>query len=216
MVERHLYRQEIEELLAARWAPRNINMFLARQHTDYAPVPERTLRRYRAKRLAGRMRQAAQYEKLLEDDHVLLDTIRMKAGLVLFQQQRLDRAIEMEEQLGGIVLDQVGKEAERLVRMLDSYEQSLQLHGVLPRDSRTLASGGVHVAQQNVTVLVTKQIVEEVDRLVERIPEEVRAPLGSALQVQRLAESDERIKKIETEVQSRASAAVDVDGSVDE
>src|SRR5690242_16339533 len=112
----------------------------------------------------------------------------MKAGLVLFQQQRLDRTIDMESQLGGVILDQVGKEAERLVRMLDSYEQSLQLLGVLPRDPGTLASGAINLTQQNFVVTVTRQVNEEVGRLIEQIPEELRGPLGSALEKQRLAE----------------------------
>lgn len=141
--------------------------------------------------------------------------VRMKAGLILFQQQRLDRAIEMEDQLGGVVLDQVGKGIERLAKLADSYEQSLQLLGVLPRDPGTLVPGALKLTQHNVTVFVAKQINEEVSRLVERIPEELRAPLGHALEAARLAESNDRLKEIEARVRSRAPAPIDVDESAD-
>jgi hypothetical protein len=209
-VQQHRYRQEIEDLLAAGWTPRNLNAFMRRQHADYEPVADRTLRRYRDRFIAGRVRQVAKYEKMLDDEHVLLDTIRMKAGVLLFQQLRLDRAIEMEEKLGGMVLDQVGKEAERLVRMAESYEQSLQMLGVLPRDPGTLGPA-VNVTQQNLVVAISQQLDEQIDRLIERIPPELRPQLGRQLEAERTAEAEERIKALEAEVRARAPAPIDLD-----
>jgi hypothetical protein len=58
----------------------------------------------------------------------------------------------MEDQLGGVVLDQAGRESERLMRLVDSYEQSLQLLGVLPRDPGTLTPAALKMTQQNLVV----------------------------------------------------------------
>lgn len=97
------------------------------------------------------------------------------------------------------------------MRLVDSYEQSLQLLGVLPRDPGTLTPSGVHVTRQNVTVLVAKQIDEEVDRLIERIPSELRPQLAQQLEAWRLAEAGERIRPVEDEVRARAPAPIDLD-----
>lgn len=112
------------------------------------------------------------------------------------------------------MLEQAGKEMDRLMRLAESYEQSLQLLGVLPRDPGTLAPGGVHVTQQNVTVLATKQIEEEINRLVERIPAELRPQLAQQLEAQRLVEAEKRIKPIEAMVRERAPAPIDL-GHID-
>ena len=108
-------------------------------------------------------------------------------------------------------MEQMGREMERLIRMAESYEQSLQLLGALPRDPGTLAPGSVNMTQQNVTVLVAQQIEGEIDRLIERVSPELRPQLGQQLEARRLAEVEERIKPLEAEVRARAPARVDLD-----
>ncbi|HLJ58846.1 MAG TPA: hypothetical protein VKZ50_03855 [bacterium] len=205
VVERHQYRQGIEDLLAAGWAPRTLNTILGRLHSDYVPVPDRTLRWHREYRLPKtRFRPAEAYERMLRDDQVLLDTVREKAALVVLQKARLSRTLVLEERLPGIVLPQVGHEMDRLVKLVESYERSLEVVGLLPNESRG----------PTVTVSQTVNVHEVVEAQLAGMPAELREQLGRWLERARLARVEARLKPIEARVRN-VPAPIDEDGDPD-
>ena len=110
----------------------------------YAEIPNRTLQQYRRDHLDDKtMRPLEKYERQLRDEHVLVDTVRMRSAALLCQQGQVQRAIDAQtaleaqataEQQGKPVLvvsPTVGAELERLVRLADSYDQALYRLGLL-------------------------------------------------------------------------------------
>jgi hypothetical protein len=87
---------------------------LSRLHPDYEPVAVRTLNWYRRERIRlEMMRPLEEYQRRLRDEHVLMDPIRERAALILLQEARVQKAINLEQQLEGVVLPAVGQEIER-------------------------------------------------------------------------------------------------------
>ncbi len=193
VVERHRYRVEIEDLLAAGWAARTLNVLLGRLHSDYVPVAERTLRWHREHRLPKtRLRPMEAYERMLRDDQVLLDTVREKAALVVLQKARLSRAVALEEQMSGVVLPQVGYEMDRLAKLLESYERSLERVGLLPKEPPGPA----------VAVSQTVNVREALQAQLADMPAELREQVGRWLEQERLARLEAEIAPIEARVRN--------------
>jgi len=205
VIERHRYRVEIEDLLAAGWAPRTLNVLLGRLHGDYVPVPERTLRWHREHRLPKtRLRPLEAYERMLRDDQVLLDTVREKAALVVLQKARLSRALALEEQMPGVVLPQVGYEMDRLMRLLESYERSLERVGLLPKEPPGPA----------VAVSQTVNVREALQAQLADMPAELREQVRRWLEQERLARLEAEIAPIEARVRNVPAPIYD-DGDPD-
>jgi len=89
LIDRHAYHDEILEFLAAGWSAPTLNAMLGRLHHDYTPVPVRTLYRYKARLNPKVRRPLEEYQSRLRDDHVLIDTIRERAALILVQQAQV-------------------------------------------------------------------------------------------------------------------------------
>jgi len=102
-------------------------------HHDYTPVPNRTLYWYRKERLADKTRRPLEaYQRQLEDDRVLIDTVRERAALILAQQARVQQALDAEARpMFGLVAAAPGvteaasREIERLARLYDRYDDAL-------------------------------------------------------------------------------------------
>ena len=205
VVERHRYRVEIEDLLAAGWAPRTLNVLLGRLHSDYVPAAERTLRWHREHRLPKtRLRPVEAYERMLRDDQVLLDTVREKAALVALQKARLSRALALEEQMAGVVLPQIGYELDRLIKLLEAYERSVEMVGLLPKA----------LPAETVAAPSTVNVIELVRAEMSYLPPEPREQLERLLHQARYARIEAEIAPIEARVRNVPAPIYD-DGDPD-
>ncbi len=195
LVETHKYRDEIIELLAAGWTPRSLNQMLGRMFSDYEPVQPRTLNRYRRDCIkADQMRPLEEYERRLRDEHVLLDPIRLLAAEIIVQQGRVQKALDLEKQLGGVVLPAVGAEIDRLARLADEYQVALERLGIMKRQEPEFAASPT--ASQ--TVNVYQVLADQVSILA---PED-RQQLADLLDRVRLARAQARIAEVDARVQA--------------
>jgi len=145
LIERHPYFPEICEFLTSGWSAAALNAALSRLHSDNVPVPTRSLYRYKKEHLKEKMsRPLDQYHRVLEEDRVLLDTIRERAALVLVQWAQVQRALDRQKQLDVAASDDerpvvspiVRQEAEALVRICDSYDEAMVSLGLAPARGR--------------------------------------------------------------------------------
>ena len=102
----------------------------------------RTLHRYKpcalGRRCGGRWRRT---RARLEDDHVLIDTIRERAALILVQQARVQKALDLKARPAGglahgapgIVTEAAGREIDRLTRLYDGYDEAVYKLGLVRR-----------------------------------------------------------------------------------
>lgn len=127
---------------AAGWSAASTNAALKRLCPGYVEIPNRTLQQYRRDHLDEKtMRPLEKYERQLRDEHVLVDTVRMRSAALLVQQAQVQKAIEAQAALEAqatqaagvkvVVSPSVGNELERLVRLSDSYDAALYRLGLL-------------------------------------------------------------------------------------
>lgn len=184
------------ELLAAGWSTRSINQMLGRMFPDYEPVPKNTLNDYRRQRIrADMMRPLEEYQRRLRDEHVLMDPVRERAALIVLQEARVQRALDLEEKLEGVVLPSVGQEIDRLANLWDRYEQALGRIGMVRGPDGHVTVNAPAVQQQvNVYEILTEQVAvrDPVDR----------EQLAGALDRVRQAQARARLQEVEARVRT--------------
>lgn len=194
IIDRHPYREQIEAALLAGWSPRNIDQWLRRLYPDYQPVNTETLKWYRRERLKGRMRPLEAFERKLEDEHLLLDPIREIVILIALQKARVQKAIDLEERLEGVVLPVVGAEIERLAKFSAQYVEVMRDIGYLdkvapPSEAQPLAGVTVNV---NIQEVLAQQVNE--------MPPELRREFAALLEKARVARMEARIAAVDERV----------------
>lgn len=198
LVLQHPYREEIEGLLRAGWSPRMVNLALSRMYAKairpYEPVGETTLRRYKAAMKAVDMRPVAEWEKKLADEHVLLDTVRMRGAMLITQGERVQKALEFETTMnqGGmnVVLPLARFEIETWLRIASEYDEAVE-RALGKQPSMTLI---------NAPLATTVQVanVDPVDLLaaeIRRMPESLRDKMVSWLEQRRQERRDAKVRE---------------------
>jgi hypothetical protein len=166
VVAAHRHREEIETLLCAGWSARMVNQHLGRVYPDYVPVPERTLQWHRKTQLQGRLRPTEEWERQLQEEHMLLDSFRTRAALIVVQKARLQKVLDQEEQRAG-VSPGAGREIDRLARLLDAYDAAADKYGI-----------GRGAARNEMT------LEQYLHQEIETLPTEVRYELAAVLEHQ--------------------------------
>jgi hypothetical protein len=192
IVGHHPYREQIEELLCAGWSTRTLNQRLSAVFPDYVPVSPWALNRYRRTRLQHRLRPMEEYERRLRDEHVLLDPIRSRAALIILQQARVAKAIQLEDQLTGVVLSIAGTEISRLAGLWDHYEASLERMGFVRHE------GGEVVINAPTQI----KVIDELEKQMAEFPDHLRAQFADALRHAREARAKARMGEVEERVRA--------------
>lgn len=106
------------------------------------PIANRTLHRYKREHLADKVRRPLEaYQRRLEEEHVLIDTVRERAALILAQQARVQKALDLKARPAGglahgapgIVTEAAGREIDRLTRLYDGYDEAVYKLGLVRR-----------------------------------------------------------------------------------
>ncbi len=188
----HKFAQEIEILLIAGWAPQSVNLRLRMLFPNYEPVSERVLERWKRLKLRDRLRPLMKYEEALKDEHVLIDTLRNKAALIMLQKERVQKALDLEATMGGIVMDTTRKEILTLGELLAQYEHAL------------VEAGWVGCSSVAIQVMPPGQPPIDVESVMreqlEQMPEEARALMVQALEAARKARLRERVREAEAKI----------------
>lgn len=117
-----------------------MNVMLARQlggeNVPYQPVDETALYERRAKIKADKIRPRMAREKRLAAEHVLLDTVNLRAKLVYVQMGRVEKALMFEEKVGEgtalkVLVPEVKDELVVLSRLMTDYKIVMEKVGLL-------------------------------------------------------------------------------------
>jgi hypothetical protein len=201
----HRFAKEIEVLLCAGWAPQSINQRLRILFPDYTPVSERVMERWRRVKLSDRLRPLVKFERELRDEHVLLDTVRGRAALIMLQRERVQRAVDFEQTMGGMVLQATRQEIETLGKLLEQYENALEMTGWVGRSSVAIQVMPPGQPPVDVESVIREQL--------EQMPEEARALMVQALEAARKARLRERVKEAEAKIAASLPAPAPKDAS---
>jgi len=112
--------------------------------------------------------------------------------LVVLQQERVQKAIQLEQQVGnGVILPVVGHEIDRLARLWDDYDRACD-HAGLIRPDRAALEMRVKGETVNVHVLLQQQI--------NALPESLRRRFADVLREARELREAQEIAVVDAEV----------------